>query len=253
MRSPLVVVFACAVLALAARAGDPWKEKTYKEWNEAEANKILVDSPWARPVTVLANWRLGDKSLPPSAAQHTGGAGAAGERSGGIGTNVTNAINDEVGGASAGDPTRASFILRWGSARTVREATARLSILRGTSVPEAERLMNLPVNEHQLVLFGPDMTPFTKSTEKGLMDTTSLTLKKSKQKISPLRVEIRTSQGGKIISGIVFYFPMKSPSGEPLIAPDEKGVEFECRTDLTNVRQSFEPQKMISKAGPDFH
>jgi hypothetical protein len=249
----MVVVLACSVLALAAWAGDPWKEKTYKEWNEAEANKILVDSPWARPITVLATWRLGDKSLPASAAQHTGGAGAAGERSGGIGTNVTNAINDEVGGASAGDPTQARFTLRWGSARTVREATARLSILRGMSVTEAERVMNLPVTEHQIVLYGPDMTPFAKSNEKGLMDTTSLTLKRSKQKISPSRVEIRTTQGGKIISGIVFYFPMKSPTGEPFIAPDEKGVEFECRTDLTSIRQSFEPQKMISKAGPDFH
>jgi len=252
VRSPIVVVFVCAVLALTAWAGDPWKDKTYKEWNEAEANKILVDSPWARPVTVLANWRLGDKSLPPSAAQHTGGAGAAGERSGGIGTNVTNAINDEIGGASAGDPAHARFTLRWGSARTVREATARLSILRGTSVAEAERVMNLPVAEHQIVLYGPDMTPFTKSNEKGLMDTTFLTLKKSKQKIFPSRVEIRTSQGGKIISGIVFYFPAKSPTGEPFIARNEKGVEFECRTDMTSIRQTFEPQKMISKAGPDF-
>jgi hypothetical protein len=249
----MVVVFACSALALAAWAGDPWKEKTYKEWDEKDVNKILTDSPWARPITVLATWRSGDKSLPASAAQHTGGAGAAGERSGGIGTDVTNAINAEVGGASAGDPTQARFTLRWGSARTVREAAARLSILRGMSVTEAERVMNLPVAEHQIVLYGPDMTPFTKSNEKGLMDTTSLTLKKSKQKISPSRVEIRTSQGGKLISGIVFYFPMKSATGELFIAPDEKGVEFECRTGVVTIRQIFEPQKMSSKAGPDFH
>lgn len=252
MRCRVAVLLACLALAVAAWAGDPWKEKSYKEWNEAEANKILTDSPWARQITVIATWRIGDKALPPSEAQHTGGAGAAGEPSGGIGTNVTNAINAKLDGASSRDSTQTRFVLRWGSARTAREAVARLSILRGMSQMEAEKLMSLPVAEHQLVLYGPDMTPFAKSNEKGLMDTTSLTLKKNKQKISPSRVEIRTSQGGKIISGIVFYFPMNSPTGAPLIAPDEKGVEFECRTDLTSIRQTFEPQKMSSKAGPDF-
>jgi len=249
----MVVVFACSVLALAAWAGDPWKEKTYKEWNEAEANRILVDSPWARPITVLATWRTGGKSLPDSAGQRTGGAGAAGERSGGIGTDVTNLIVSEVGGASAGNSTEARFTLRWESARTAREALARRAILRGMSATEAEEVMNLPVTEHQLVLYGSDMAPFAKSDEKSLMEKTSLKLKKNKQKIFSSYVEIKRAQDGKQISGIVFYFPLKSQTGEPLLAPDEKGVEFECRTDVTSIRQNFEPQKMISKAGPDFH
>jgi hypothetical protein len=97
------------------------------------------------------------------------------------------------------------------------------------------------------------MAPFAKSDEKSLMEKTFLKLKKNKQKISPAAVEIKKAQDGKKISGIVFYFPMKSPAGQPFIAADETGVEFECRTDVTSIRQNFEPQKMISKAGPDFH
>jgi len=253
VRSPMVVVFACSVLALAAWAGDPWKEKTYKEWDEKDVNKILADSPWARPITVLATWRSGGKSLPDTAGQRTGGAGAAGERSGGIGTDVTNLIVSEVGGASAGNSTEARFTLRWGSARTAREALARLAVLRGMSATEAEELLNLPAAEHHIVLYGSDMAPFAKSDEKSLMEKTSLKLKNNKQKISPSWVEFKKSQDGKQISAIVFYFPMKSQTGEPFIAADEKGVEFECRTEVVSIRQNFEPQKMISKAGPDFH
>lgn len=77
MRSRIAVLLACLVLAVAAWAGDPWKEKTYKEWNEKEVNRILSDSPWARVVTVPAFWRGGSGSLPG-----TGGGVAAGEGGG---------------------------------------------------------------------------------------------------------------------------------------------------------------------------
>jgi hypothetical protein len=145
----------------------------------------------------------------------------------------------------------AHFTLRWGSARTTREALARLAVFRGMPEADAEKIMNLPVTEHQLVLYGSDMAPFAKSDEKSLMEMTFLKLKRNKQKISPSRVEIKRGQDGKKISGIVFYFPMKSEAGEPVIAPDEKGVEFECRTEQVSIRQNFEPNKMVSKAGPD--
>ncbi|MBI1750885.1 MAG: hypothetical protein HY234_11375 [Acidobacteria bacterium] len=49
-----------------------------------------------------------------------------------------------------------------------------------------------------------------------------------------------------------YYFAMESDSGEPVIAADEKDVEFECRTENVTIRAGFEPQKMVSKAGRDF-
>jgi len=248
MRSRMAVLLACLALAVSAWAGDPWKQKTYKEWNEAEVSKILADSPWSRPVTVTAFWRSGGSSAPSVSG---GRSGSGGQISGG----GEGAGSSAAGGGSGGggDAPEAHFTLRWGSARTAREALARLAVFRGMSEADAEKIMNLPVTEHQIVLYGPDMAPFAKSDEKSLMDKTFLKLKKNKQKISPSRVEIKRAPDGKKISGIVFYFPMKSEAGEPVIAPDEKSVDFECRTDEVSIRQSFEPQKMVSKAGPDFH
>jgi hypothetical protein len=249
MRSRMTVLLACLTLAVAAWAGDPWKEKTYKEWDEKDVNKILSDSPWSRPVTVPTFWRSTGNSDPNLGGQRVGGGGEASEGGGVAGQGAAGTSGSGGGG---GIP-EAQFTVRWGSARTTREALARLAMLRGMSEADAGKMINLPATEHQIVLYGPDMAPFAKSDEKSLMEKTFLRLKKNKQKISPSRVEIKRAQDGKKISGIVFYFPMKSEAGEPVIAPDEKGVEFECRTDVVSIRQNFEPQKMISKAGPDFH
>ena len=245
MRSRLPLLLACLTLAVTAWAGDPWKEKTYKEWNEAEVNKILADSPWSRPVTVPAFWRSGGSPM-ATAGGRSGGAAEASEGGG-----ASSQGGAGASGSGGGNLPEAHFTVRWGSARTAREALARLALLRGMSEADAEKLMNLPVTEHQIVLYGSDMAPFAKSDEKSLMDKTFLKLKKNKQKISPSRVEIKRAPDGKKISGIVFYFPMKSEAGEPVIAPDEKGIDFECRTDQVSIRQNFEPQKMVSKAGPD--
>jgi hypothetical protein len=247
MRSRMVVLLACLVLAATAWAGDPWKDKTYKEWDEKDVNKILADSPWSRPVTVPAFWLSGGSSMATAGGRSGGGEAAAGE--GAAGQGATGA----TGTSGSGGVPEAHFTVRWGSARTTREALARLAMLRGMSETEAEKLMSLPATEHQLVVYGSDMAPFAKSDEKSLMEKTFLKLKKNKQKISPSRVEIKRAPDGKKTSGIVFYFPMKSEAGEPVIAPDEKGVEFECRTNEVTIRQNFEPQKMISKTGPDFH
>ncbi|MBI3484548.1 MAG: hypothetical protein HY012_05280 [Acidobacteria bacterium] len=247
MRRRIGVLLATLALAGAAWAGDAWKEKSYKDWDEKEVNKILSDSPWARPVNVTATWRSARVSALAPDTQRGGVAGQLAE-AGEVGTNRNTPIADDSG---AGDP-EAHFVLRWGSARTTRQALARLAVLRGRSEAEAEKVLNLPVTEHQIVLYGADMTPFAKSDEKSLMEKTFLKLKKNKQKISPSRVEIRRGQDGKRISGIVFFFPMKFEVGEPVIAPDEKGVEFECRTNNVNIRQSFEPQKMVGRGGPDF-
>lgn len=237
------VLIACLALAVAAWAGDPWKEKSYKEWDEKEAHKILNDSPWARVAMVPAMWQSGGGD---PAGRGGGGGGAPGE--GGM-NNPQAAPSTERGGTTT--PT-AVYVVRWASARTAREALARLAVLRGTPEAEADKVLHLPVTEHVFLLYGTDMVPFAKGDEKSLTEMTYIRPKKSKVKISPVRVEIKKAPDGKRISALLFYFSMKSAEGEPVIAPDEKGVEFECRTAAVTVRQTFEPQKMVSKAGPDW-
>ncbi len=252
MRGRIAVLIGTIALAVTAWAGDPWKEKNYKEWNEQDVNKILTDSPWARPITVLASWRVGGRSLPDTIGQRTGDAASPRERSGGISTDVTNAVAAEVGGPNPGTTQDARFIVRWSSARTVRQALARFAALKGASQAEFEMRLNTPVTEHQILLYGGDMAPFVKSDELSLMQGASLSLRKNKTKLSPSRVQITRDQDGKRIAGISFYFAMKTDSGEPTVTADEKGIDFECRVGTVTLKTTFEPSKMRSIASPDF-
>jgi hypothetical protein len=245
MRSRMAVLVACLTLAVAAWAGDPWKEKTYKEWNEEEVNKILGDSPWSRPVSVGAYWRTRGGDAPPS----LGGRGGGGE--GGEGGAPRSGSGASGGGGGGSSVPEAHFVLRWGSMRTVREALARRAMLHGASADEVEKRLSAPVTEHQIVLYGNDMAPFAKTDEIFLMQNTFLKLKRNKQKISPARVEITRTPDGKRVAGISFFFAMKTEAGEPVITVDEKGVDFEFRNDIVTIHQTFEPHKMVGKQGSD--
>jgi len=139
MRSRMALLLAFLALAVAAWAGDPWKEKTYKEWNQEEVNKILADSPWSRPVSVLALWRVGGGSTP-------GGSGGGG-RGGGQVTSGGENPGARGGGGGGGGAPEAHFVLRWGSTRTAREALARLAVFRGMAEADAEKIMNVPVTD----------------------------------------------------------------------------------------------------------
>jgi len=246
-----LVLLAILVLAAGVYAGDPWKDKTYKEWDEKDARRILNDSPWARVVGVVATWRSqrGQQDSPagatgqPVGREEEGGAGGAGVIPGGT----------RSGAAESGGPEfpQVEFVVRWSSARTSRQAVARMAVLRGTPEPEVEKFLAQPVSEHEIVVVGTDMTPFTKTDEIALKEKTYIKPKKTKQKLAPVRIETRRSEDGKRINAVVFHFVMKSESGEPVISSDEKGVEFECRAGNFSIKTTFEPRKMTSKAGAD--
>ncbi len=48
------MLLACAALFAAPPPADFWTAKDYTEWTEREAQRMLSDSPWARPVDVRA-------------------------------------------------------------------------------------------------------------------------------------------------------------------------------------------------------
>ena len=44
----LLVCMALLSAAMYLWAANPWEEKPWGEWSQAEVNKVLQDSPWAR-------------------------------------------------------------------------------------------------------------------------------------------------------------------------------------------------------------
>lgn len=245
----LIAVF---LLAANLSAGDPWKDKPYKQWDEKEVRKVLTDSPWAKDVRVsLGSQPLaGGGGAPNAPGPALGGGYGEGPTGGERGAMQPGAGLGERQ-QEAGVP-QVSFLVRWASARSVRQALARGAMMRGTlQEPDAEKFLAQEPQEYTVVVLGPDMTPFNHTDEKTLKEKTFLHLKKSRQKVSPARVEIQRARDSQAVSAVVFYFAKKTGAGEPVIAADEKSVEFVCEVGVY-LKTNFEPQKMTGAQGLDW-
>src|SRR6267378_6623472 len=111
------VVAVVLFVAIDLWAGDPWKQKSYRTWNENEVRKILNESPWAKHIEVEGG-QTKHAGLESSEEGSTG-EGAAGEEAG------------EGGGRSADNERgRFTFVVRWVSSRTIRKAWVRGEVLQ---------------------------------------------------------------------------------------------------------------------------
>ena len=210
----------CVALLLAAlvwAGDDPWKTKPYQRWDAKDVRKVLDASPWARNVQVEAPWIS------------TGDAGDA--ASGGV---SSQAGPPTIRPAQAPQPaplarrdigpggqTRllVTFVVRWASSRTVREALLRNAILAGQiKEDEATQQLAQPVDTYEIVVAAPDMKPFQSVDEKILEHSAFLVDRKTKQKVAPTSVKIRNSDDGKKVESVAFFFPKKSDSGVSTIA-----------------------------------
>ncbi len=255
------VLLLCAAIAWAG--GDLWKDKPYQQWDEKDISKILGDSPWARIVHVEAPWRahgahpVAAAGAPASGgpAQPSGGMGKMGGSGGGYGTSGGSApaAPQQQGGIDEGGAApQAAYVIDWESSRTIREALARRAVLQGSIKEEqAEEILKQPVEEYQIFVYGPDMTPFLNAEEETLKSGAFLMTKKGKQKVAPDKIQILKTEDGKSVAKVMFLFPRKLPSGEEFITPSEKGAEFECKAGKTTLRSSFDFGKMADKQGLD--
>lgn len=236
----ILVLAVVLVTASLFAAGDPWKDKPYKQWDANDLRKILFDSPWAKQVSVVATWK-------PSAGSAITSVGANASAPGGaMGGNIERSAQDPSGAEN-----HALFVVRWESSLTVRQAIARNAMLKGMTEEKAEEYLSQEPETYKVTIMGNDMTPFDKVDEMALKQQTYLLVKKTKQKLVPERVEIRRDSKSQRISDIVFQFAKKSATGEASIPADEKQLEFSCETKVTKVKTSFDLPKMVGPKGAD--
>jgi hypothetical protein len=261
MRKPILVSSAVLIAAaLVFAGGDPWKSKPYQQWDDKDVQRILQDSPWAKVVQVDANWKNSKLNSNDDPVQPTvpSGASAAGGKTGGMGGGVMGgqspASNAPPGGnvGSGASSSEASFVVRWVSSRTVQRAAARKSELAGQLKPEdAEKQLAQSPDVYEIVVVGPDMRPFQSADEDTLKTNAYLIEKKTKQKLSPTKVEVSRSTDGNKVQIVAFIFSKKSTNGEPTIADDEKGVDFNCLVGGAKIHTSFDIPKMQDTQGRD--
>ena len=262
MRKAILVSSAALIAAaLVFAGGDPWKSKPYQQWDDKDVKRVLEDSPWAKIVQVDVTWKAGKDSSSgdigapaPAANQQVPAGGGGGKTVGGGSSPAAPASNTPVAGAgdSGSSSGEASFLVRWVSSRTVEKAVYRKAELAGTIKPEeAEKELAKNFDVYELVVFGPDMKPFQSADEDTLKTSTGLILKKTKQKISPYKIEITRSPDGKKVTAVAFAFLRKAANGEPTIADDEKGVEFNCFVGGAKIRATFDISRMQDTQGRD--
>jgi hypothetical protein len=236
---------------IARGAGDtPWKSKPPQQWDDNDIHKILYDSPWAHMVTVSATWRtpgdLDRHGLPEGSVPPAGNFGGSQPSSGG------HSMSDVTVGSDRAEYPLIQYFVYWLSSKTVQEALARRSVLHaGQTLAEAEARANKPQPEYAVLIQSTDMNPFVHEDEKFFQANSFLQLKKSGQKVSPERVEFRRDADGKTIVAAVFVFAKTLPDGQALISADEKIVEFNCRLGRSNLKVTFDPQKMTTQLGRD--
>ena len=256
-----VIIGGIAVLAIAALAwaSDPWKSKPYQQWDQKDVQKILQDSPWSRVVRVEAAWENSGSALPqqmPQPGTPGGGGGAPSSGAGGRpGMGGSPPQSPNPGGmptpeAAQGAP-QAVFVIRWMSARTLREALARNAVLTGQMNEEqAEKNLAGTPATYQVVIAGAQMSPFENAGEEGVKKEAVLRTKKAKQKIEPSKVQFQRSPDGRTIQAVIIDFP-KTENGQPTISQDEKGAELSLNLQRTTLKTSFDFSKMDDAHGRD--
>lgn len=200
-------------------AADSWRKKPYTAWDDADIQKILNDSPWARELDIITG---GSSDVAHSSSPLAGaGEGGMGGRGGG---------NAGTEGSRA--PTL-RLVVRFVSALPVRQAMmrARYGDQVGDS-PAAAKATSTPDNYYVVALAGLPRPPADVQTIK---EKSSLRAK-GKDPFGP--VQVLTEKGM-----IVLFFPRE---GHPVVVEDVE-VEVQVRLpDLVGpIRRSFKLKDMM--------
>ncbi|WP_321475990.1 hypothetical protein [uncultured Paludibaculum sp.] len=240
--------------ALPALAEDPWVAKKPAEWNEKELQRILSDSPWAKPVTVTIG------SAAPPAGGGGGGRGRGG-RGGGGGVSMPSADNSSGMGGGAMDsgtggrggvtndgPIAAPSIIytvRWMSALPMRTALvySKMGAEAATSL-QAKAFLEKEDQFYVLSVSGPphkgEPAParprqLTPKLEAEIKEVTTLSWK-AHDKVQPLVVQI--SQTSTL--GFTYSFPRTHA-----IELEDKEVEFATKLGQTVIKRKFKLKDMV--------
>jgi hypothetical protein len=239
MKLTIVAVFMSAVLAWAG--GDPWKGKPYSQWTEQDVTEVMQASPWAKSVQSAGAWHPSDSQAVDNLGIVPGGNTVAGP-------------SGTIAGASSQnprDPGPQIYSIVWWSSRTVRAASMRRAVLKGSMKEEdGEKLVAVNPAEYMVLVQAANMGIFQVRGEEAFVKTCYAQMKKSKQKISPSHVTFYRGSDGQTVTGAVFYFP-KTVNGQPILSPDEKEIDFYLQVGEQKLFTYFELRKMLDSQGED--
>lgn len=214
-RTVLVTLLLSPAFAVAA---DFWVQKPYGEWTEKEVQKLMSDSPWARPARITLT------------TQDAGGGGGAG---------------DDDGGPDEGNGKLTLHVIWIG--KTMRMAQVRKGILSGGAADEARDKATIDggsPDSYVVILQAIGFAPITKISEADLQAATKLVVgKKGGREVSPSKVTKPPEARGSVV---VFTFPR-----EPAITAADGTVAFESKVGKYPISVKFDLADMTSGSDLD--
>jgi hypothetical protein len=220
---------------------DFWDEKSFTQWSEQEAMKILSESPWARTQTVMAGVLGGGQQQSNSSRIKDI------PRVQSPGSNSGAALSQAGVSFGAGDSV--PLFVRWHSSARIRQALGRLGQLQ-QNVPEAEvrKFAEAPMEDYQIAVTGPLVDAFNQLSLASFQEKTFLTSKKNKaKKIALKKYEAPKDRQDGVA---MFSFP-RLLDGKPALNPEDDEVEFVAQANKINLKASFKLAKMMNDGKPD--
>ncbi len=226
-----------------------WENKPFPDWSPEEVDRLLTDSPWARPTTV--RFELGhpedgsvfdysDVRLPP--LEDPGGRGGVWPTGGGQRRGGTNPFPGRGSGRGRGRtvPSEAYLTIRWSSALPIRQALL-LEQYGGASAIPAEAMAGLdqPRPDYLVEVFGiPSMVVQNRAGqfERALAESAALLLPGGPA-VEPSYVQMPPH--GYYLSAI-FRFPRHN---RDLAAGTE--AKFYAAAGRMEIQQNFKLKSML--------
>jgi hypothetical protein len=239
MRKLCAALLACAFCLCAA---DFWQSKPFAEWSDKDLQKMIGNSPWARPFSVslsgptppsVGGAAAGNAGTDPEAARpiSENSGGGRGGRGGGGGAAPAGAIGGDVS---------SNVVARWQSALPIKQAFVRLKYgAEAATSPDAKQMLEREETSYVIVLSGP-LRAFMRgdldAAKKSIVDMSSLSVK-GKDALKPAQLQI--SPGQRSID-MGFIFPRSAP-----FTLDDKEVEFSTKIGDVLLKYKFRLKDMV--------
>jgi hypothetical protein len=238
MKKLLIGLFAFTFCLWAAEF---WQSKPSTEWGDKDLQKMMTNSPWARPFSVPMSGpapptigRAGssnaadDTGAPPPISSTSGG----GRGRGGGGA----AAPDAPGGGAAS----VNIVARWQSALPIKQAFVRQKYgAEAATSADAKQLLEREEPSYLIVLYGP-LRPLMRGDleelKRAITNVSSLSVK-GKEPVKPAQIQIGSSQRNVEIA---LAFPRSTP-----FTLDDKEVEFSTKLGDVTMKFKFRLKDMV--------
>ena len=264
-------LFAILAVALTAPADESWRKKPYTEWNEKEVREVLEKSPWAHRQDLMLVKPNPRTPGPPrsrgcSDDDSVTVRGTSGPRQSQINSRQpsaaqnANTLSDIAPGPQGVSGTS---VVRWESAKTVREALAR-SGMKGEKVAKAGEPDPTPLPPSEAYILYVDLRVHVSDVKKvpqsgvftaAMARNSVLVVKSTGERISPLQVTSAPlpefdDRRELALAAYYVYFPRRR-DGMPVLAEKETLIRFECPLTLQPIRAEFDLRDMRRDGVPD--